>query len=94
MSKRYDREDAALERLEKENRELKQAVRSLLKQLKKLNKGYNKLHEEEKIQEKDIPKPSEKICYDCGGNYIKHELLGKTYRRCDNCGKRGRAKKI
>lgn len=92
--KKYEREEAIHERLEKENRELKLENRRLNKLLKQINKGFNKLRDEEKIEEQDIPIELKKICWDCSGELIKYELLGRRWYSCDQCGKRTNTKFI
>lgn len=96
---RFKREQDELERLQAEVRTLKSTNRSLLKRLKKVSKGYNKYLTEETEEDKqeameEVVKEVNKICFVCGGNYLKIELLGRYFRQCDRCGKRGRAKKI
>lgn len=98
MARNQNREDRELETLRAQNRELKQQNRSLMKQVKKLSRGYLKYLAEEDKDEKEqivediVEKTVDKICFDCGGIYRKHEILNRTYRLCDNCGKRGKTK--
>lgn len=92
MSKKYEREHRVLERLQIENKELKQKVKSLTSSIRRLNKGFQKLEEEEKIEEKDIPLPA-KICYDCNvGEMVKTTILNRSWRQCNNCSKRTKTK--
>lgn len=93
MSK-FKREEKLTERLEKENRELKAENRRLHKLLKRINKGFHKLRDDEKIEEEDIPPILKKICWDCSGELIKHEIFGRRWYICDNCGKRTNTKFI
>lgn len=89
MGKNKRQEDET-ERLLKQNRELKATNRSLMKQLKKLNKGYYKLREEETIE--DVPEVVKKMCWDCGfGEYKEIIVHNRRWRACTNCGKRGKA---
>lgn len=94
---KYQREDDLIERLEKENRELKSLSKSLQKRLKKVSKGYNNFIQEDGLEESNkaletLTKELNKICYDCGGNYKKYKLVNREYRLCDGCGKRSKAK--
>lgn len=85
MGKRkYPKEDP-VEKLEKEVRELKSINRSLMKRIKKLNRGYRKEREEPKkeIEEKK-PEPVA-ICPECGkGEVISHEILNRTWEECNS----------
>ena len=86
------REDTEVERLERENRELKAVIRSLTKQLKKTNRGYRKEREEKEIKEDKLTNEI-KMCWDCGeGQMNRIILLGRSMRICSNCGKRTKAK--
>jgi rubrerythrin len=87
MSK-FEREEKVIDRLERLNRELKAENRRLHKLLKQINKGFNKLRDEEKIDEEDIPKVLTKVCWDCSGELIKYEMVGRRWYTCDTCGKR------
>lgn len=81
------KKDSELERLEKQNRELKQEVRSLQKQLKKLNKGYRSyLTKEEKI-ETDAPEPPKiERCAECGkGEVTTRTVINRTWKECNVC---------
>ena len=88
MSKRKDDE---VDRLEQKIRELKSENRSLQKRLKKLNKGYYKLRDQDKIEEDDIP-IEVKRCWDCNGEgeYRLIEIHRRRWRQCQNCGKKGK----
>lgn len=90
---KFKREQDELERLQEEVRTLKSTNRSLMKRLKKLNKGYYKLAEEEKLDEEDIPQVVKKMCWDCTvGELIRIEVGNRYFRRCENCGKRTKTK--
>lgn len=94
MSNKANREQRILDRLYQENRDLKKEVKSLRNSIRKLNKGYVKLEEEEKITEKDIPVEA-KLCYDCNrANLEKIVVLNRYWRECPNCGKRTKTKII
>jgi len=98
LSKRQDREDRLLERLQEENRTLKQMNRSLQKQVKKLNRGYRKFlavqgEEEEREAVEEAKEVAKKICWDCNeGEFKKIEIAGRYFRLCNVCGKRGKTK--
>lgn len=92
MTRKADREVRITQRLQQENRDLKQKVKSLRNSIRKLNKGFHRLEEEEKIEEKDIPLPA-KTCYDCGvGEMVKTMILNRSWRSCNNCDRRTKVK--
>lgn len=85
-------DDDYIDRLLKENRELKSINRTLLKQLKKLSKGINKDAYEEALDEvvhepkKENPKQA---CEQCGkGRLNEIDIAGRKFLRCNNemCG--------
>lgn len=96
MSKKYNREESENDRLLKENRELKAINRSLLKQVKKLTKGYYKYLEDEESKKEDnveefVEQTVNKICWDCGtGEYKEIIVINRRWRQCQNCGKKGK----
>jgi hypothetical protein len=95
MSKRIDREDRILENLRSELRIVKSENRQLRKRLKKLSRGYNKfLDESEEVQEAAVEEAKEiakKICWDCNiGNYELIIIGNRRFRKCSECGKRGK----
>lgn len=94
MTKKYSREESENERLLKENRELKSINRSLLKQVKKLTKGYYKYLEDEENKEEVedfVEETVNKICWDCGtGDYKEIIVVNRRWRQCQNCGKKGK----
>ena len=99
MSKRYKREENQLDRLEKENRQLKALNKSLLKRLRKVSKGYNRFLMEEAEEEKqealdEVGKEVDKTCWDCGGDYKIIKILDRRWRQCQGCQKRGKVKII
>lgn len=88
--KKDKREQDELERLEKENRELKAINRSLLKQIKKLSKGINRQEFEEAMEtiehgpKKD--EPNAKKCPECGRLGLKDVIVaGRLFHRCSIC---------
>lgn len=95
MSKKYEREQSEIERLYKENRSLKSQVRSLEKILKKANRGFRKLEEDDKIEESDIPQEIAKVCWDCKTGILEKKIIfNRYYRECNTCNKRTKAKLI
>lgn len=95
MSKKWQREEKEIDRLYKENRELKSQVRSLEKILKKANRGFRKLEEDDKIEESDIPKEIVKVCWDCKTGVLEKKIIfNRYYRECSQCLKRTKAKLI
>lgn len=95
MAKR-NREEDELRRLEKEVRELKALNRSLMKQLKKLNRGYYKIREDlDDEDEIEVEKYTLPICEECGrGELIEITVLNRKFKRCTTCDYRSRAEKI
>lgn len=87
---KFKREQDELERLQQEVRTLKSTNKALLKRLKKLNKGYYKLAEEDKLDEEDIPKNVKKLCWDCDSLYAEIIVHNRRWRQCQGCGKRGK----
>lgn len=93
-------EDDTIERLEKEIRELKTINRSLLRRLKKVDKGYHKAieddHEEESQKERTrSEKQYKQHCPECAKGVIEEVIVaGRKFVRCDLCGHRSRAEKV
>lgn len=80
MSKKKNKEEDQLYKLEKENKELKNINRALLKRLRKVDKGYEKRNyrEEETIDDN--------LCKECGKGYVYEVPLGpKKFFRCSVC---------
>lgn len=86
MSKKKRQEDNE-DRLERENRELKALNRSLLKQLKKRNKG--KVREDisfEPDYEEETPPSKIKICEACGkGELSETKIRHLIFEVCNLC---------
>lgn len=91
MSRKQQREVDLVDRLEKENRELKSTVRTLQKRLKKIDKDYRveleeaskerQLEDDQKVRKAPAPK-----CLHCGkGNLFEVDLLGRVFVNCDSC---------
>lgn len=93
MSKKHEREQKVLDRLQRENRELKQEIKSLRNSVRRLNKGFHRLADDDVIEEKEVPIEA-KICYDCSvGHLQKVSILGRYWRQCNNCPKRTKTKR-
>lgn len=93
--KKYEREDKIIDRLERENRELKNHIRGLTASIRKLNKGYNKFLFEDKEKEAVVSakKIAKKICYVCHVGSMEKVSLGNRYfRKCTNEGCENRTK--
>lgn len=97
MTKRHEREEKILDRLQKENRALKGENRRLLKKLRELGKGYYKYmvaqdeeQEQEAIQETEAA--VEKVCFNCSGEYRLFLIANRRFRLCQSCGKTGKVK--
>lgn len=92
--KKYDEEDE-IDRLQKEIRELKATNRSLVKQLKKLTKGFNKEEQERLMdtfvnEEKEAPddrsRQGNSRCSHCGkGFIIETDVAGRIFHSCNTC---------
>lgn len=97
MSKKYEREEREVERLEKQVRELKSLNKSLLKRLRKLNKGYQSYLDKELEEEtpKVLLKEEPKICFDCGKGTLEVKIvLNRRWRACTICSKKTKVKII
>lgn len=93
MSKRVDREDRYIQRLEEEIRELKKTKKSLEKRIKKLSRGYRAYLDKDFEEESDPKQEEKKICWECGvGEYKLYVILNRRWRACSECGKRGKVK--
>lgn len=97
MTKKFKREEDLVERLEKENRELKASVRHLEKKLKKVDKNYRAELEEvkkEKAQEEDSGTYSVKVpCLECGkGEILEVDLMKRIFLKCTVCDFKARKK--
>jgi predicted RNase H-like nuclease (RuvC/YqgF family) len=91
MAKKYEREEDLVDRLEKENRELKATIRSLERRLKKVDKDFRKEMEDvqkehllEKEHSRSVPKGRK--CEHCGkGHIIEIDIVGRKFESCDTC---------
>lgn len=93
MTKKYEREENLIEQLEKQIRELKSINRQLLKKLKVLNRGYHKFLIEDGENEavEEAQEIAKKICWDCNiGNYELVIIANRRFRKCSECGKKGK----
>lgn len=93
--KRKDRDE--VEELQKKIRELKSLNRSLHRQLKKINKGYRRIRDDEDSDEPEIivVKPEIKVCYECErGVMEKITIMNRYFRKCTNCNNRTKVKFI
>lgn len=95
-AKKYEREIDKVSQLEKQVRELKSINRSLMKQLKKLNKSKHEFEELSLLLEEVSEDEFESAkCSNCGkGNLVVTVLAGRQFERCDTCDFRSRAKKV
>lgn len=100
MSKKYERQQDDLERLEKELREYKAENKALRKKLKVVNKGYYKyLVASDKAEQEEASEQIKaiaiKICYSCNIGNLKLMILGNRYiRKCTNCDYHTKSKSI
>lgn len=96
MSKKADREDKEIDRLEKDNRELKALVRQLNKRIKRLSRGYKKYLDEEPLKpEVEEVQEEVKVCWNCARGVLeKIVVLNRYWRQCTVCDKRTKTKLI
>ena len=84
-------EETYIEKLEKEVRELKSLNRTLIKRLRKVDKGYNKAIEDEKEKqdqelEKEFNVKKEEKCPECGkGRLVEIAFGPRVIRKCTLC---------
>lgn len=96
MSKKYEREERLIERLQTEAKKLKSENKTLRRKLHELSKGYYKFmvaQDDEQEQEAvyEAKEVAKKICYDCRiGDYKEIIILNRRWRQCQNCGKKGK----
>lgn len=103
MSKRKNQSDEdEIDKLEKEIRELKSINRSLLRRLRKIDKGFNEYvketeyvkEEEEPVRPKNTGTSRRPICGSCGRSELTEiAIAGRFFKRCDFCGWRSKAEK-
>lgn len=89
LSKRWEREEKIIDRLQIENKALKRRIKHLEKSIRKLNKGYDKLRVEDKVEEKDLPSEAKK-CWECNSEYREIIIANRRFRKCQGCGKQGK----
>jgi hypothetical protein len=107
MGKR--RKDDEIGRLEQEVRDLKAVNRSLLKRLKKLNRGFRKERGEEETPKRNSTKKPRKVepdddkpyippsrkCPDCEkGEVVEFCVLDRRWEQCTICDRRTKTKII
>jgi hypothetical protein len=97
MSKRKNKEEDEVEKLEKEIRELKSLNRSLLRRLRKIDKGFNEYVKEANHEEEEEPRtPPERrsLCSSCGRSELTNiTVAGRCFKRCELCGWRSKTEK-
>lgn len=99
MTKKIKRDEDKLEQLERENRELKSINRSLLKRLKKVDRGGSKLDKRERdeqlyIESNDDNDEKTFNCPRCSrSNLIRVSVAGRLFFRCEICEYRTKAEK-
>lgn len=86
MSRSKKRSTDELEELRTENRELKSVVKSLQRQLRKLEKDFKPEYEQEDLIKEDLHTHVPK-CKNCGKGKIKETQLGafRTIITCTIC---------
>lgn len=100
LSRKFDKEGKILDKLQQENKELKQTNRRLQKQVKELSRGYYKFlytETEEETQKavNQAKNVAKKICFDCNVGELQLTIIGSRYwRYCNNCSKRTKSQNI
>lgn len=90
MKIRKKRKDTEIERLEKENKELRIQIRSLLKQVKKYNHHVSNTIEEF-FEETHVSIS----CPECAKGKLKIvTIANRQFERCNICEYRGKTKKL
>lgn len=94
MGRRRRNPDSDVERLEEEVRELKSLNRTLMRQLKKVNRGYRKIREED-LEEEEVKevKRSKDPCPTCREEVQTIQVGPRTIKACRSCSWRGVLKK-
>lgn len=95
MSKRWEREERIIDRLNIENKKLKSENKTLRRKLRELSKGYYRfMVAEDEAQEKEAAEQAkevaQKLCYECHGEYKEIIVVNRRFRQCQDCGKRGK----
>lgn len=103
MSKRKNQsEEDEVEKLEKEIRELKSINRSLLRRLRKIDKGFNEYVKETEYAKEEEEPPTTRnntsskrpTCGSCGRPELTEvTIAGRFFKRCEVCGWRSKAEK-
>lgn len=84
---RKPREDE-IDRLEKENRELKALNRQLTKRLRKVDRYFRKTLEIEEEEARKAPKTQKKVpdCSQCKDGFLQEiTFMGKSFKKCNKC---------
>lgn len=95
MSKRKSELEDRIEELEAEIEELRSTNKALIRRLRKID---SKFVEDDYLDETEVEKKYEHlkqyICPYCKKQSMEEvEIAGRTFKRCDNCGKRTKAEK-
>lgn len=87
--------DDEVTRLEKEIRELKSLNRSLMKRLKKVDKGYKEaLEKEPEFDEAPFIPAKPKTCPECSQPVAIINIAGRKIEKCTHCTWRTKAVKV
>lgn len=95
MSRKKSELQDKIEELEAELERLDRCNKALMRRLKKLD---NKFDEDEYLREDQIQRKYEKlneyVCPYCKKKTMEEiKILNRTFRKCENCGKRTKAEK-
>lgn len=96
MGKHKSELEDRIEELEEELKQLKATNTALRRRLKKLDSNFK---EDDYLNETEIEKKYERLtqynCPDCKKNSMEEvEIAGRIFRKCVDCGKRTKAKKV
>lgn len=93
-------EEDELEQVREELRKAKATIRSLTKQLKKLNRGAKRIEileeivKDESFNKEEYAAPAVQLCGECRqGPLEETNIVGRKFLSCAACGWRGRAPK-
>lgn len=100
MARKRKDDDDEISKLEKEIRELKSINRSLLRRLRKIDKGFHEFVKESVDEKEEEPNTQpdltsrRQLCGSCGRSELTEvTIAGRQFKRCEVCGWRTKAEK-
>lgn len=91
--KRFKEDQDEVERLSKENRELKSINRTLMKRLKKVDREYTPEVTEDDNDTAIPVAPVYNKCPECNTSLSVIKIAGRMFERCNECNYRTKAKR-